>query len=269
MSLGYEFAPIDVSIITHRRLAQVEKSARLGAFGLWCWGQCYARTHKTAGLLDRAAVLCALAAPERDIERFASELVRVGLWLARDDGDFDVHNFEKKTSRNSTERVRKYREKMRQPQPDVTPDETLSRVSETPPETGGETSPSISPSISVSVSSSQRGEPERGPPQWFADVVEAIHADTGERFAVPEAWIRYSGHRTTVGKAINPQDARYWLGTVMVPEARKERMAASDRRLNQQRRDGPPPPPKQSREEARREAQAFAAQLAARNKGAA
>lgn len=93
--------------------------------------------------------------------------------------------------------------------------------------------------------------------------------DTGEKFAVPEAWIRYSGHRATKGLPVNERDARYWLGTVMVPEARKERRAESDRRLNQQRRDGPPEKPKQSREEARREAQAFAAELAARNKGAA
>ena len=93
--------------------------------------------------------------------------------------------------------------------------------------------------------------------------------DTGERFAVPEAWLRYSNHRVTKGLPVNDRDARYWLGTVMVPEARKERRNESDRRLNQQRRDGPPEKPKPTREEARREAQAFAAQLAARNKGAA
>jgi hypothetical protein len=266
VTLGYEFAPIDVSIITHRRVAQVDKRYRLAALGLWAWGQCYARTHKTDGLLHRASVLSALAAPEADIERVAAELVKVGLWIARDDGDFDVHNFEKKASRSgsSAERMRKLREKRRES--DAPGDVTVTSLSVTrdaSPVTGCSTSPSIS----ISVSSS--GEPERGPPEWFAETAQRVMDDTGEKFGVPEAWIRYSGHRATKGVAVNERDASYWLGTVMVPEARKERRNESDRRLNQQRRDGPPERPKQTREEARREAQEFAAQLAARNKGAA
>lgn len=176
---------------------------------------------------------------------------------------------EDRRRRSVADRVADHRAKKRQagsapisePPPDVTP------VTDVTPSNGGNSpSPLLSSDL---ISSSRKGEPERGPPDWFREVVEAVCADTGEKFAVHEAWIRYSGHRATVGKAINAQDARYWLGTVMVPEARKERRNESDRRLNQQRRDGPPERPKQSREDARREAQEFAAQLAARNKGAA
>lgn len=156
---------------------------------------------------------------------------------------------------------------------DVTPRDACDVTSVTSnPVTGRDvTSPLLSSDL---ISSSREGEREREAPpdkapDWFVAVCEAVAMDTGERFAVPEAWLRYSNHRATKGMPVNDRDARYWLGTVMVPEARKERRAESDRRLNQQRRDGPPEKPKQSREEARREAQEFAAQLAARNKGAA
>lgn len=177
-------------------------------------------------------------------------------------------DFMARQRRSSAERMRDKRARDAARVTDVTPRDARDVTPVTDIDVTGRdvTSPLLSSDL---ISSSQKGEPERGPPDWFRDIVQAVCDDTGEKFAVHEAWIRYSGHRATVGKAINPQDARYWLGTVMVPEARKERRNESDRRLNQQRRDGPHERPKQSREEARREAQEFAAQLAARNKGAA
>lgn len=253
MSLGYEFAPIDVSIITHDKVLDIDRRHRLAAFGLWCWGQCYARTHKTGGLLRRSAVLASLAASVGDLQKLAAELVRVGLWHVAENGWF-IHNFEKKSSRNSTERVRKFRERQRESSPPETPDETLKRVSETPTETGGETSLSISPSISVSVSSSE-GEPEREPP-WFAGVVEAVGMATLTNLRPADCWLRYFGHRAGKGKRIDPNDARYWLTTVMVPEARKEaKDAARQRERDSRFKDHTPkyeaPTPKQSADIAR------------------
>jgi hypothetical protein len=180
---------------------------------------------------------------------------------------------ENRRRRTSADRMRDLRAKAKLPdsQPpsgNVTPSDACDVRDEHKTDVTGVTPPLSVSSVSSDLSS-QRGEPERGPPDWFVEVVDGVCMDTGERFAAPEAWLRYSGHRATKGIAVNAQDARYWLGTVMVPEARKERRAESDRRLNQQRRDGPPERPKQSREEARREAQEFAAHLAARNKGAA
>jgi len=276
VSLGYEFAPIDVSIITHDKVLDIKRQHRLAAFGLWCWGQCYARTHRTDGLLRRSAVLASLAGTVADIQRLAAELVRVGLWVDHEAG-WSIHNFEKKSARatSSAERMRRLREKRGKADGgDVTCDVTPVTVTPNTVTVCSSSSSSSSdlkissPADQINLTGGSVGPPAK-PPEWFADLVQAICDDTGERFGVPEAWMRYSGHRATKGIAVNPQDARYWLGTVMVPEARKERRAESDRRLNQQRRDGPPEKPKQSREEARREAQEFAAQLAARNKGAA
>lgn len=98
-------------------------------------------------------------------------------------------------------------------------------------------------------------------PEWFAVTAQGVIENTGERFGVPEAWIRYHGHRRNKGIATNANDASYWLGTVMVPEARKERQAKSEREQNRRDRVTPPEPPKISREQAKREAEVFAAKM--------
>jgi len=104
---------------------------------------------------------------------------------------------------------------------------------------------------------------ESGPPGWFVTTAERVMGDTGERFAVPEAWIRYSGHRRNKSVAMNANDASYWLGTVMVPETRRERQAKSDREQSRRDRFDPPAPPKPSREQAQREAKLFAERMLA------
>lgn len=98
-------------------------------------------------------------------------------------------------------------------------------------------------------------------PEWFDSVCERVMGDTGERFGIPEAWIRYGGHRKNKAVAMNANDASYWLGTVMVPEARRERQARSEREQGRRDRYAPPEPPKVSREQAQREAKAFADRL--------
>lgn len=269
MSLGYSFQPVDVDLPEHPRVKTIAKRYRRAALGLYVAGLCYARKH-TPGLVPMCFV-------EDDDPKLVEELVRVGLWVHLGEVGWEIFNWEKKSGRGSTgaERTKRWREKQRaavnEAKPFVGPPTraewrashvtdrdvtvTCHRV------TGSSTSYSISSSLS-------EGEPEREAPSWFVDVVEAVTMDTGERFNVPEAWMRYAGHRATKGRPRNAQDARYWLGTVMVPEARKERQAASDRRLNQQRRDGPPSAPRETPEQAKEFARQLAARVAAR-KGAA
>lgn len=162
MSLDYEFAPIDVSIMTHPKAC----AAGPEAMGLWLWGQTYAKHHGTDGRLHRAAVLAAWGG-RRNI-MLAKRLEDAGLWLAREDGDWDIYNFGRKSPgmrtrgseppRSSTDRVRLHRSKKKA---EVVQDET--HVTET--ETGetrfgnGNGSPSPSPSPSPSVSS---GEVQEG-----------------------------------------------------------------------------------------------------------
>lgn len=50
-----------------------------------------------------------------------------------------------------------------------------------------------------------------------------------------DCWLRYAGHRADKGKRPEANDARYWLTTVMVPEARKEAAAAARQRERDKR----------------------------------
>lgn len=68
------------------------------------------------------------------------------------------------------------------------------------------------------------------PPKWFADVVASVELSCMVDLRVPDCWLRYAGHRGEKGKKPSANDARYWLTTVMVPEAREAvRRAARDR----------------------------------------
>jgi hypothetical protein len=176
----------------------------------------------------------------------------------------------------SAERVRRHRKSDRPLTADVTPVTVTSVTTDHVTHvTGASVSSPLLSSDLISSSADQKNltggsgaPPPDKAPEWFVDLVQAICDDTGEKFAVHEAWIRYSGHRATKGIAPSAQDARYWLGTVMVPEARKERRAESDRRLNQQRRDGPPAVQRETPEQAKEFARKLAERVAAR-KGAA
>lgn len=83
----------------------------------------------------------------------------------------------------------------------------------------------------------ETGKTETDRPDWFASAIETVEAQTGESLRPAESWLRYSGHRATVGKPKGQQDAVYWLTTVMVPEARKERRDESDKRERQSKWD--------------------------------
>lgn len=106
--LTYEFAPIDVSILTHPKAC----AAGPEAMGLWLWGQCFARVQKTDGRVHRSAVLVAWGGRRNIV--LAKRLVEAGLWLDREDGDWDIHNFQAKASgqvSGSARRMRELRER--------------------------------------------------------------------------------------------------------------------------------------------------------------
>ncbi len=86
------YAGIDVNIINHEKAL----TAGIEAFGLWCWGMCYAQIHETDGRLARVAVMSALGGDKRALRRAAVRLVTSGLWIESDDGSFQVWNYTKK-----------------------------------------------------------------------------------------------------------------------------------------------------------------------------
>lgn len=108
------FAGIDVNIITHEKAF----AAGMDAFGLWCWGMCYAQLHETNGRLPRILVLAALGG-RRNV-MLAKKLVDVGLWNTKDDGSWEIGNYGKKNQSAeeirakkaaSAERVRRWRDR--------------------------------------------------------------------------------------------------------------------------------------------------------------
>jgi hypothetical protein len=143
----------------------------------------------------------------------------------------------------SAERVKKHRAKSEPPPPpeDVThvTVTSVTSVSETPVTGAGVTSPLLSSDLISSSEADQDhlaggSSPETAPP-WFAGVVEAVGMATLVDLRPADCWLRYHGHRAGKGKRVDPNDARYWLTTVMVPEARKEAKEAARQRERDKR----------------------------------
>lgn len=99
------YAGIDVNIISHARafLSGPE------AMGLWVWSMCYAQVHETDGRVPRAAALAAWGG-KRNV-MLAKKLVESGLWLAREDGDWDIWNYDKKNQ--SADEIRRKKDAAR------------------------------------------------------------------------------------------------------------------------------------------------------------
>lgn len=94
----------------------------------------------------------------------------------------------------------------------------------------------------------EEAQPEVAPPPtWFTDAIGTVEMQTGETLRPAEAWLRYSGHRAGKGISPNQRDAVYWLTTVMVPEARKEREQSAARREREARFAQPQPPVRKPR----------------------
>lgn len=72
----------------------------------------------------------------------------------------------------------------------------------------------------------QRGDGDsREIPQWFLDAVAVVEAEVngGLKLDQAAAWLRYSGHRASKGKAMSKSDAQQFLISVDVKEAREAR----------------------------------------------
>lgn len=226
MSLDYEFAPIDVDIITHPKAM----AAGIEAMGLWLWGQAHCKLHRTAGRIARMAALGAFGG-KRNV-MLAKRLVDSGLWVAREDGDWDVWNYEEKAPKlgqsKGAKRTAEWRERERE--------RLLAESHVISQERHGDVTCDVSASTSTSLSSGlspgsdQTREQASGPPDWFVAAVSVIAMTTLVDLPVGEAWLRYDGHREGKRLPRTQPDAQYWLTTVMVPEAREIlRKAARDK----------------------------------------
>lgn len=217
--LGYEFAPIDVSITTHPKAY----AAGVEAMGLWLWGVAFAKQHNTGGRLPRAVVLAAWGGKRNAV--LAKRLVDAGLWILRDDGDWDIHNYAKKGPERApkeitpgAERMRRFREKRRSDPPpsmaspvtgcdashvtesDVSGDANSDRNGDASHVTSRSTSSdlkssdlkssdlgSLSPASKADpdlpASVSMRAREPAGPPSWFTDdAVDTIEMLTPDVF---------------------------------------------------------------------------------------
>jgi hypothetical protein len=220
VTLGYEFAPIDVSIMTHPKAF----AAGVEAMGLWLWGMAYAKQHRTEGRLHRAAVLGAWGG-RRNVMH-AKRLVEAGLWTERDDGDWDIHNFEKKSagSSSSAERMRRLREKRRQSDPAPSPEQADGVTASDVTSDAGDVTVTrherhqCSPSPSYSSSGESA---ERGPPAWFLGAVATAEMSEGTIDRVPSRWNAYLASRKRKGWAMNHEDAVGWLSEVIGRERRE------------------------------------------------
>lgn len=221
MSLGYEFAPIDVLLPEHPRVLRIEKRLRRAAFGLYVIGQCYARKHKTAGHLPAAFA-------EDDDPRIVAELVRVGLWVERE-GGWDIYNWEAKSGRGSSgaERTKRWREKQKQSSSECD-ERDASHVTDGDVTVTRHTVTDSSLSVSSSVSSDLSKADQinltggsSGVPEWFAAGVVATIEQAG--FAVdnvPARWLEYEGSRSRKTWSMNHKDAVAWLLAVLRREKR-------------------------------------------------
>jgi hypothetical protein len=214
MALDYEFTPIDVRILAHPKAFK----AGIEAMGLWLYGQAYARTHNTGGIVDRDAVDIAWGG-KRNTD-LARKLVAAGLWSENEDGDYEIHNYEAKTGHRkgtSAERMARFREKKRASSIgsvtcDVTPvtSDVTPVTSDVTPVTSDVTSdahashPSVSISVSSSVSdsTSESSEGVQGETQTDNPPDRVVVVDTGTRRSpeVDDLWTHYVATRLRYGR---------------------------------------------------------------------
>ena len=259
MSLDYEFVPVDVDIISHPKAF----AAGVEAMGLWLWSIAHSKLHRTSGRVSRIAAFAAWGGRRNAV--LAKRLVDAGLWILREDGDWDVWNHEKKAPvlklTPGAKRTQKWRETKRVTSPVTNGDRH------------GDVTCDVSASYSTSTSVSS-GSQIASPPAWWQSTLDTLEANTGVKLAAGEAWLRYAGHRASKEppKPTSPPDALHWLGTVMVAEHRKARDEAYHREkrdadFDSRRRvarEGPPKPPPPTKAQA----DAFAEELATRVRAA-
>lgn len=241
MSLDYEFAPIDVSITTHPKAF----AAGVEAMGLWLWGIAFAKQHASGGRLHRAAVLGAWGG-RRNI-MLAKRLVEAGLWVVREDGDWDIHNFEKKGPglTSSADRMRRLRERRRSSPPPSLGD--ASDVTVTSPSDAGDANSDVtkrhrcSPSLSSSDLNSSL--PDKIPnaevfqvprPAWVDAVIATVAMATGEMLHADTLWLGYTGSRDHDGRSYTRGDfQKYTTSWASRQKREREREPKTGQRLRQ------------------------------------
>jgi hypothetical protein len=190
--------------------------------------------------------------PWETLEPALAELIAAGK-LAWDGSNFSLSDPEygERRRKTSADRMREKRERERQSSPpppscDASDACDVTSVTPIPCDAGDAPSYLISSDlisdrkIPEEIPSARARAPDppvsTGPPPWFGEAIETVEAQTGEKLRLADSWLRYSGHRTNKGLPKNQQDAVYWLTTVMVPEARKERRDESSRREREAKR---------------------------------
>ncbi len=278
------YARAAVQLRTHDRAVRAEQGCP-GAMGLYLWMLLQARGEESDGDVLEAAAVTAWGAPPSYRRRQLEALIAVGLVERIADGRLMVikyaeHNDDRKTIAANR---KKYADKKRhQRHLAIANDNPMS-----PGDTSGTTQVvPISSSISISDLESRSEEPDSSPrarvvadalsppPPWWGGVCETVAAGClgrSDALSVTECWLAYAGHRNGKGRPPERNDAVQWLTQVMVPKAKdriraeahqRDRDAKFDAERRQQRTG--PEMPKQTPEQARRDAQRFAAQIAAR-----
>lgn len=222
------YARAAVQLRTHERAIRAEQQCP-GAMGLYLFLLLDSRGEATAGDVSELVAQCSWSAPVPYRKRQAEALIAVGLVERRDDRlhvvKYDEHN-DTPTDIQSAREAARQRQQSRRGHGGVTRD---SRVCH------GDVPISISSSLSdleeikiPEANPSARVSTEA--PAWFGEALATVEDSTGEKLRPADSWLRYAGHRAGKGIPKSQQDAVYWLTTVMVPEARKERRAESDKR---------------------------------------
>jgi hypothetical protein len=231
------YARAAVQLRTHERPAEAERLCP-GSMGMYLYLLVQARGEGTNGDVSETVAFASWGAPIAYRRKQAEALIAVGL-LVRDGTrlhvvKYDEHN---DTLEDIESNRLAARERMRSVR-------SGSRSGSLPVQrTDSERSVDVPISISYSLSdldlekipeeiTSVRARPDPGgaPPDWWEAVLATLAMQTGETIAAGEAWLRYAGHRAGKGIAATREDAMYWLTTVMVPQARKDRNDAARQR---------------------------------------
>lgn len=193
-----------------------------------------------------------LRIPWETLEPALAELIAAEK-LVWDGARFELSDpdFEERRVPTSRERVARYRARKAEAAPLPAPSPREEEIKEKKREEGN--------ASNVGNVTSVTSEP----PPWWSSVCDTVEAGTGATIQRAAAWLRYSGHRQSSGKRIAPPDAQYWLTTVDVREQAQDRQRERVQRDLADQRRNPPEPPKPSREQAKREAEEFAAKLIA------